>query len=141
MREPRPQLEFHRIGLEPFQALGAIITPIRLEHGPRFKVLGYRVGNVAYCTDTNRIPPESLERLQGLDVLILDGLRHTPHPTHFHLEAAVEVASQIQAKRTYFTHVSHDLEYVATNALLPSGMELAYDGLQIPLTGLLPQEP
>ena len=134
-----PQLKFHRIGLDPFQVLGATIIPIRLDHGPRFKVLGFRVGNIAYCTDTNRIPPESLERLQNLDVLILDGLRYAPHPTHFHLEAAIEAAEQIQAKRTFFTHVSHDLEYHATNAQLPPGMELAYDGLRIPITGLAPR--
>jgi phosphoribosyl 1,2-cyclic phosphate phosphodiesterase len=128
-----PQIEFRQIGLDPFQVLGTRIIPIRLEHGPRFKVLGFRIGNIAYCTDTNHVPLESLERLRGLDVLILDGLRHQPHPTHFHLEEAVRVAQSIGARRTYFTHVSHDLEHDETNSRLPEGMELAFDGLRFPL--------
>lgn len=129
-----PQLEFRAIGLEPFECLGATITPIRLGHGPRFEVLGFRIGNVAYCTDTNGIPEASMKRLEGLDVLILDALRHTPHVTHYSLEQAVEAAKQLQPKRTYFTHCSHDLEYEETNKQLPEGMELAYDGLVIELT-------
>lgn len=128
-----PQIEFHRITTEPFDVLGARVIPLRLEHG-KFSVLGFRFGNVAYCTDTNRIPPESLAQLAGLDVLILDALRFKPHPTHFCLDEAVEVAKQLGAKQTYFTHMSHDLEHEATNRSLPAGMQLAYDGLRIPLT-------
>jgi phosphoribosyl 1,2-cyclic phosphate phosphodiesterase len=108
-------------------------VPIRLEHG-RFQVLGYRFGNVAYCTDTNRIPDESWPLLEGLDVLILDALRPKPHATHFSLDEAVEVSRRLKPKRTYFTHMTHDLEHEATNASLPAGMELAYDGLRVPLT-------
>lgn len=129
-----PQLEFHRIGLEPVELLGARVMPLRLHHGRAFDVLGLRFGNVAYCTDVNHIPPESMELLQGLDVLILDALRKTPSKTHFTLDQAVEVATKLAAKQTYFTHVAHELEYEATNATLPAGMELAYDGLRIPLT-------
>jgi phosphoribosyl 1,2-cyclic phosphate phosphodiesterase len=129
-----PQLVFHRIGAEPFFLLGAWIVPIRLKHGPRFDVLGFRVGNVAYCTDTNGIPPESWPLLEGLDVLILDALRPKPHVTHFGLDEAVDVARKLNPKRTYFTHVGHELDYAATNAALPGGMELAYDGLRFPLT-------
>ncbi|MFI4874298.1 MAG: MBL fold metallo-hydrolase, partial [Blastopirellula sp. JB062] len=81
-----PALEIKRIDLTPFSVLGAKVTPIRLKHGPRFDVLGFRIGNVAYCTDTNQIPEESFALLEGLDVLILDALRHTPHPTHFSLD-------------------------------------------------------
>jgi len=129
-----PKLEFHPISTVPFETLGTEVIPIRLQHGPRFKVLGFRFGNVAYCTDTNEIPPESWEKLQNLDVLILDALRHQPHATHFSLDEAVSVADKLNPKRTYFTHVSHELEYEATNLALPDGMELAYDGLEIPLT-------
>jgi phosphoribosyl 1,2-cyclic phosphate phosphodiesterase len=127
-----PQIAFTRIGLEPFEILGAPVTPIRLEHG-KFRVLGFRFGNIAYCTDTNRIPPESWPLLEGLDLLILDALRKKPHPTHFSLDEAVATAERINAKRTLFTHLSHDLEHVATNSALPAGMELAYDGLRLPL--------
>jgi phosphoribosyl 1,2-cyclic phosphate phosphodiesterase len=128
-----PQLTFRRIGLEPFDLLGARIVPIRLKHGKRFEVLGFRFGNVAYCTDTNAIPPESIQRLQGLDVLVLDALRPRGHATHFSLEEAIEVARALAPRQTYFTHMSHELEHEATNALLPPGMALAYDGLRIPL--------
>jgi phosphoribosyl 1,2-cyclic phosphate phosphodiesterase len=128
-----PQLVFRRIGLEPFDVLGARVTPIRLKHGKRFDVLGFRIGNLAYCTDVNAIPPESMERLAGLDVLILDALRPRGHATHFSLEEAVEVACKLAPRQTYFTHMSHDLEHEATNAMLPTGMALAYDGLRIAL--------
>jgi phosphoribosyl 1,2-cyclic phosphate phosphodiesterase len=129
-----PQLEFHRIGDEPFEVLGAEVIPIRLSHGPRFDVLGFRVGNVAYCTDTNGIPDSSWPLLEGLDVLILDALRSKPHVTHFNLQAAVEVARQLQPGQTYFTHVCHDLDYETTNRELPDRIELAYDGLRFELT-------
>ena len=129
----RPQLEIRSITEEPFEILGAKIIPIRLRHG-HFDVLGFRVGNVAYCTDTNEIPQESWPLLADLDVLILDSLRRRPHVTHFSLQEAIEVAERVRPKRTFFTHLSHELEHDATNASLPAGMELAYDGLRIPLT-------
>lgn len=129
-----PMLHFETIGLAPFQVLGAELTPVRLLHGPRFDVLGFRIGNVAYCTDTSEIPPESLEKLRGLDVLILDALRETPHVTHLSLSQAIEVAEKLEAKQVYFTHASHGLDYDKTNAALPSHMKLAYDGLRITLS-------
>jgi phosphoribosyl 1,2-cyclic phosphate phosphodiesterase len=129
-----PQLAFHRVGLEPFEILGAKVVPIRMKHGSRFEVLGFRFGNVAYCTDTNEISPESMEQLTGLDVLILDALRPRGHATHFSLEEAVEVARKLAPRQTYFTHMSHELEHEKTNASLPAGMALAYDGLRIDLT-------
>lgn len=129
-----PQLAFHRIGLEPFRVLGAEVLPIRLKHGKRFDVLGFRFGNVAYCTDVNAIPPDSMQRLTGLDVLVLDALRPRGHATHFSLEEAIEAARALTPRQTYFTHMSHELEHEATNALLPPGMAMAYDGLRIPLT-------
>lgn len=129
-----PQLEFRSITLSPFEALGSRITPVRLKHGPRFEVLGFRIGNVAYCTDCNAIPPESMELLQGLDVLILDALRHRPHVTHFSLEEAIAVAESLEPKRTIFTHISHDLPHAQTNASLPADMELGYDGMRIALS-------
>jgi phosphoribosyl 1,2-cyclic phosphate phosphodiesterase len=129
-----PQVVFRRIepGV-PFNVLGSHVVPLRLNHG-RFRVLGFRFGNVAYCTDTNQIPPESLEFLRGLDVLILDALRPRPHVSHYSLQEAIKMAERIGAKRTLFTHMGHELEHEATNAQLPPGMELAYDGLRLPLS-------
>ncbi len=129
-----PKLAFQRITTDPFEVLGARVIPIRLKHGPRFEVLGFRFGDVAYCTDTNEILPESWPLLEGLDVLILDALRSRPHATHFCLDEAIEVARRLQPRRTLFTHVSHDLDYDETNAKLPPGMELAYDGQRVLLT-------
>lgn len=129
-----PRLLFHRIGEEPFDVLGARITPLRLLHGPRFTVLGFRVGNVAYCTDASEIPEPSLAKLQRLDVLVLDALRHKPHITHLSLEQAIQIAQRLQPKRTIFIHMSHDLGYATTNASLPAGMELGWDGMRIELT-------
>ena len=128
-----PQLDIHPIDLTPFSVLGQQIVPLRLWHG-KFRVLGFRIGNVAYCTDTNRIPEESLPLLEGLDVLILDALRQRPHATHFSLDEAIAVAQSLKPKRTLFTHMSHDLEHVAASQQLPPSMELAYDGLRVPLT-------
>jgi phosphoribosyl 1,2-cyclic phosphate phosphodiesterase len=129
----KPQLQFHRIGQEPFEVLGVRVTPVPLEHGPHFHVLGFRIGDLAYCTDTNEIPAASWPLLQGLDTLVLDALRDRPHPTQFSLEEAVAVAQQLHPRRTVFTHVSHELDYDTINARLPAGMELAYDGLQLQL--------
>lgn len=128
-----PRLEFHSINMQPFEALGTLVTPIRLQHGPRFKVLGFRIGDVAYCTDTNRIADSSWPLLEGLDVLILGTLRRRPHPTHFCLDEAIEVVERIRPKRTILTHMSHELDYASTMAELPQHMEMGYDGMQIPL--------
>jgi len=129
-----PQLTFHRIGTQPFSLLGADVTPIRLQHGPRFQVLGFRIGNVAYCTDVSQIPEVSWPLLEGLDTLILDALRIRPHPTHFCLDEAIAVSRRLQPRQTLFTHVGHELDYEETNARLPSGMALAYDGQRVLLT-------
>lgn len=127
-----PQLDIHHIGVEPFDLLGLTVRPIRLWHG-ELAVLGFRINNVAFCTDVSRIPEESWPLLEGLDTLILDALRDKPHPTHFSLGQALEVVQRVGPRRTYFTHISHALEHDATNARLPAGVELAYDGLRIPL--------
>jgi phosphoribosyl 1,2-cyclic phosphate phosphodiesterase len=97
-------------------------------------VLGFRFGNVAYCTDVNFIPPESMDELHGLDVLIVDCLRREPHATHFGLAQALKVIDDLQPKRALLTHMSQQLEHEATNAELPAGVELAYDGMEIDLT-------
>lgn len=126
-----PQLELRRIGLSPFELLGLPIQPIRLIHG-KLPVLGFRVGDVAFCTDVSRIPDESWPLLENLSVLVIDALRDEGHATHFGIREALDVVDRVKPRRTYFTHVSHHLDYEATNARLPEGVELAYDGLRIP---------
>ncbi|MHB0956567.1 MAG: MBL fold metallo-hydrolase [Pirellulaceae bacterium] len=129
-----PQLQFHTIDLAPFEVLGTRVIPIRLEHGPYFRVLGFRIGNLAYCTDTNQISESGWALLEGLDTLVLDALRDRPHPTHFSLAQAVAVAERLAPRRTVFTHISHELDHHTINARLPPSMELGYDGMSIPLT-------
>lgn len=127
-----PQLEFRRIQpFEEFNVLGMSVQPLRLKHGPRFDVLGFRIGNFAYCTDVNEIPEETIAALTGVETLVLGALRYRPHPTHFHLDAAVAVSREINANKTYLTHLSHDFDHEKVEAELPSGISLAYDGLRL----------
>jgi phosphoribosyl 1,2-cyclic phosphate phosphodiesterase len=124
-----PKLSFHRITSEPFHVLDQTIVPIPLEHA-HFDVFGFRVGDMAYCTDVSHIPRDSMARLEGVRILILDALRHKPHPAHFGLDQALDVISQLAPERAYLTHMSHDLDYEKVNHQLPAGVEMAYDGLQ-----------
>lgn len=126
-----PRLAFERISTEPFELLGLVIRPIRLWHG-KLPILGFRINDVAYCTDVSHIPDESWPLLDGLDVLVLSALRDTPHPTHLSVGQALQVVERVKPRQTYFTHISHYLEHAATNARLPHDVALAYDGLRIP---------
>jgi phosphoribosyl 1,2-cyclic phosphate phosphodiesterase len=114
------------------------IVPIPILHGTR-PILGLRFGRFAYLTDCSGIPEESWPLLEGLDVLVLDALRERPHPTHFSLGEAVHAAERIAARRTWFTHMCHDLAHEPTNARLPRGIELAYDGLTVEVSRLMAQ--
>jgi phosphoribosyl 1,2-cyclic phosphate phosphodiesterase len=112
----------------PFELFGRRVIPIPYRHGSQ-TVLGFRIDDMAYCPDCSFMPDESRALLKDLEVLVLDGLRRRPHPTHFNLEQAVQEAQRIGARRTYVTHIAHELPHAATNAELPAGIELAYDGL------------
>ena len=115
----------------PIDLFGLEVRPEEHFHGT-LPVLGFRFGPVAYVTDCNRIPEESMKRLKGLDTLVLDALRWRPaHPTHFTVPEALSVVERLRPRRCYLTHTTHELEYHATNAALPAGVELAYDGLEI----------
>jgi phosphoribosyl 1,2-cyclic phosphate phosphodiesterase len=103
---------------------------IPLWHGT-MPISGFRMGKTAYLTDVSEIPEESFALLQHLDVLILSALRHKPHPSHATLKQAVEWAQRIGARQTWFTHIAHELGHAATNRMLPPGMALAYDGLEL----------
>ena len=109
------------------------VVPVPLRHGP-WTVLGFRMGRFAYLTDCNEVPESSLPLVEGVECLVLDALRHRPHPTHFTVAQAVAAAQRIGAGRTFFTHISHDLSHEATCAALPEGMALAHDGLEIEIS-------
>lgn len=124
-----PRLDLNEVSV-PFYVNGLEITPIEVFHGKEF-VLGYRIGNMAYITDCSNIPSFSMDKLYNLDILILGALRHRPHNTHFNIEQALEVVERLRPRQTYFTHLSHEVEYESTSAELPDGVDLAYDGLVI----------
>jgi phosphoribosyl 1,2-cyclic phosphate phosphodiesterase len=126
-----PKLQFVTVapGVE-IEILGEKVMPIRLEHGES-PVLGFRVGGLAYCTDVSRIPDESWPLLAGLDVLVLDALRHEKHPTHFSLGEALAVVEVLKPGRTLLTHLSHGFDHGPTQERLPPTVALAHDGLQL----------
>ncbi len=128
-----PKLTLHEIGTTPFELLGTTITPLRLRHGI-FDVLGFRFGKVAYCTDTNEIPEATWPLLEGLDLLVLDCLRASRHPTHFSITEAIAIARRVAARRTLFVHMSHEVDHAEVAGGLPPGMDLACDGLAVPLS-------
>ena len=135
-----PRLRFERINAgDKFEVLGLSVEAIRLKHG-ELPVLGFRMGNVAFCTDVSTIPASSKERLQGLDVLILDTLRRDPHPTHLHLDAAIRIINQLRPKMAYLTHMSHELDYDELIHELPAHIRPAYDGLRIPISTQAPTD-
>jgi phosphoribosyl 1,2-cyclic phosphate phosphodiesterase len=124
-----PQIELHPID-GPFSIAGVRVQPIPLMHGSR-PIIGFRFGDFAYLTDTNHIPDAAWPLLTGVRTVILDALRHRPHPTHFSVSEALAAIERMQPEQAYFTHICHDLPHVATNASLPAGVELAYDGLAL----------
>jgi phosphoribosyl 1,2-cyclic phosphate phosphodiesterase len=113
-----------------FDLLDLRIIPVPVFHGAT-PILGFRFGAAAYLTDVSAIPEASLPLLDGLDVLILDALRHKPHPTHLSIEQALGVVELLKPRRSYFTHIAHELGHEETNALLPANTRLAYDGLKL----------
>jgi phosphoribosyl 1,2-cyclic phosphate phosphodiesterase len=126
-----PRFELHDMP-ESLDLGGLSIRTMTVMHGPA-PVTALRIGGFAYVTDVSEIPPEAASRLRDLDTLVLDAVRYKPHPNHFHFERAVEEALKIGARKTYFTHLSHDYDHDETNSALPSRIELGYDGLRIPL--------
>jgi phosphoribosyl 1,2-cyclic phosphate phosphodiesterase len=138
--EPTPELKAFRPHLRrraiggPFEIAGKAWTPIPLLHGS-MPVLGFRVGNLAYCTDVSAIPESSFKLLNGLDVLVLDALQHRKHATHFTIDEAIAAARRIGAKQTYFTHIAHAIAHATTNETLPPSVRLAYDGLRVHASG------
>jgi len=123
------QVELHPID-GPIEIHGATFTPMPVFHGD-VPIEAYRFGSAAYLTDFSAIPDESMAQLQGLDILFLDALRHHPHPTHSTVENSLKIVEQLKPRRTFFTHISHDLPHEKTNAELPEHVRLAYDGLRL----------
>ena len=124
---------------EPFQISGpggsVKLLPLDQEHG-RIRSLGFRIGSLAYCNDVNALPDRTLEALEGLDVLVLDALRYSPHPTHAHLERSLEWIAQLKPKQAVLTNLHVDLDYETLRSELPRHVEPAFDGwtVELPLS-------
>jgi phosphoribosyl 1,2-cyclic phosphate phosphodiesterase len=110
---------------------GLAIEALPVEHGGLRGCQGYRIGAVAYIPDAKVIPQGTLARMHGLDLLILNCLRLTPHAGHLSLEESVAYASQVAPRRCLLTHMTHDIDYEIDSALLPAWVSFAYDGLSL----------
>ena len=126
-----PTIHLHQIDEKQFHVENTEIQPIRIMHA-KLPILGFRIGNLAYLTDVKTIDDKAIEQLQNLDILVLNALRISKHISHLSLSEALEIAKKIGAKKTYFTHISHDMGlHNEVNNALPEGFFLAYDGLKI----------
>jgi phosphoribosyl 1,2-cyclic phosphate phosphodiesterase len=114
----------------PVELFGARFEPVTVIHGET-PILGFRFGSAAYLTDHSDVPAETLDKLRDLDILFLDALRYHPHPTHSTVEKSLKIVEQVKPKRTFFTHICHDLPHEATNATLPPHVRMSYDGMKL----------
>lgn len=134
LREPSdfwdlPVLAAHVVEA-PFEVAGQTVTPIPVMHG-KIRIYGYRIGNLVYMTDVSTIPESSYVWLQDVEVLLIDCLRDSPHPTHVSVIESLDLINRIGAKRNVLIHMTHELEYHALQARLPANVQVGYDGLQI----------
>ena len=123
-----------QVELKPFDEtinlFGAAFEPIPVIHGET-EIDGFRFGSAAYLTDHSSVPETSLAKLENLDILFLDALRHIPHPTHSTVENSLRIVERLKPKRAFFTHICHDLPHEATNASLPPNVRLSFDGMKL----------
>ena len=131
-----PLLEAHTID-GPLSLFGCSITPVPLRHG-HLTSTGYRFNSAAYLTDCNEIPDASIRLLAGLELLIIDALRYSPHENHFSIDEALEVISRLRPKQAVLTHLTHEVSHRIASSRLPAGVELAWDGMtyEIPTPSL-----
>lgn len=124
-----PLLTLHEIdGSKSIDVNGFTVTPVPIYHG-KLPILGYRFGDIGYLTDCKTIPDESMQLLEGVHTVVIDGLRpEPPHPTHMDVEESIAAVERIGAKRAYLTHMTHQMDY-RNPPPLPEHIEMAYDGL------------
>jgi phosphoribosyl 1,2-cyclic phosphate phosphodiesterase len=109
----------------------ATVVAVPVPHGPRAAVLGFRVGPIGYVTDAKEVPDQSVELLRGVEVLVVNALFRTEHPTHLSIPEAVAVARRVGAARTYLTHLTHESFHADLESTLPAGVTPAFDGLTV----------
>lgn len=129
-----PRLELFDIQpYRPFMAAGIEIEPLRVVHG-RLPILGFKMGNLAYITDATEVPRSTLDRIRGIDTLIINALEWAPNPTHMNLRQSLDVIEDASPRRAFLIHMSHRLGlHAEVSRQLPPGVRLAYDGLEIEL--------
>lgn len=131
----RPALDLIEIwDYQPFTVGNIEILPLAVHHGT-WAITGFRIGQLGYVTDASSLDQATRDQLHGLDLLVLNALRHTPHPTHFTLADALAMIDELQPKRALLVHMGHELDHQATNAALPDHVRLAYDGQVVDLPG------
>lgn len=128
-----PDIRLHEIDVtRPLGIAGERIVPVSGHHSDRFEVTGYRIGRMAYLTDFKTIADAEVGKLSGVEVLVVNALRHRVHPSHFNVEEALALIARVAPRRALLTHMSHEIGLHAEAAkLLPEGVEPAYDGLEI----------
>ena len=126
-----PEAELHEVGESPFLAAGETVIPICAMHKD-LPILGFRIRNFAYITDANYIAPSEMEKLKGVDVMVINALRKEKHFSHYSLPEALEVISQVKPREAYLTHISHELGlHAVVERELPAGVHLAYNNLTL----------
>ncbi len=126
-----PRMTLHPISLDPFKIADLTITPLPVMHAS-LPIVGYRINDLGYITDAKTIPASTIELLRGVHTLVLNALAPLEHPAHLSLQAAIEIAREVKAERTYFTHISHNMGLQSVvGPTLPANMYLAYDSLRV----------
>jgi phosphoribosyl 1,2-cyclic phosphate phosphodiesterase len=128
----RARVELAPLG-ERMRVHGVEFVRVPVMHGG-MEVSGFRFGDTAYLTDVSTIPEESFALLEGVETLVLPALRHKPHPSHATVQQAVAWALRIGARQTWLTHIAHELGHEETNRMLPAGIAMGYDGLEVAVT-------
>ncbi len=127
----KPKVDIREVAYgESFSVSGLTFNHLPVLHG-EVVVSAFRCNNFAYVTDVSAMPDDTAEKLAGLDVLVLDALRHKPHPTHFSLDEAIACALKLKAKKVFFTHIAHSINHEKVQNDLPENMFLSYDGLEV----------
>lgn len=124
-----PVFDLHVIGDEPFRAAGIDVIPLPVMHTSTLRITGFRIGDLSYVTDCKVMPESTLRLLRGTRLLVINALRHDPHPSHLNLQEALGVIKAVKPERALLTHISHQMGlYTETQPTLPEGVELVSDG-------------
>lgn len=131
-----PILELRSLGVGRMLTIGGAggeiaAMPFAVEHGPGYESLGFRFDDLAYLPDVSFVPDSARAAMVGLDTLILDCLRETPHPSHFSLSQSLDLIAELKPRRAILTNLHSDLDYTSLRKRMPEGIDVAYDGMTV----------